>query len=98
MKVPRQMMMAIVTCFMAVYAMAQIAPNTQYYLKNVNSGLAVNVSGASISNGAPVIQWPYGGSANAIWTFVATSNGYYQIVNANSGKDLVVQSASTNIG
>src|SRR5689334_13888597 len=92
---------AIVTAIagsMVASAMAQISPNTQYYLLNVNSGLAVNVSGSATTNGTPIIQWPYAGSASSIWTFVATSNGYYQIVNANSGKDIVVQSAATNAG
>src|SRR5205085_452926 len=79
-------------------AVAQISPNTQYYLLNVNSGLAVNVSGNALTNGVPIVQWPYSGAANSIWTFVTTSNGYYQIVSASSGKDVVVQSASTNAG
>jgi hypothetical protein len=64
----------------------------------VASGLAVDVSGAATTNGAPVIQSPFGGSASSLWTFIATSNGYYQVNNVNSKKDMVVQSASTASG
>src|SRR5581483_6631883 len=49
-------------------------------------------------NGAAIIQWPYGGSANSLWTFQSTDSGYYQIVSVNSGKDLVVQGASKSAG
>lgn len=72
-----------------------------YQLQNVSSGLALNVSGGSTSDGAAVIQWPWGsGSANAEWTFNSSGcqNGYYQIVNVNSGLDAVVQGASTSEG
>ncbi|MDE3100593.1 MAG: RICIN domain-containing protein, partial [Verrucomicrobiota bacterium] len=93
-----KMLIAAATCSIWTLASAQISPNTQYYLDNANSGLAVNVSGASTVNGAAIIQWPYDANADSIWTFVATDSGYYQIVNANSGRDIVVQSASTSSG
>ena len=96
MKVTR--LIAAIGCFTAASALAQISPGTQYHIDNVNSGLALNVSGGSISNNAAIIQWPYGGSLNSIWTFVATDSGYYQIVNANSGKDIVVKYAATTNG
>jgi hypothetical protein len=64
----------------------------------VASGLAVNVSGAATTNGAPIIQSSFAGSASSLWTFKPTTNGYYQINNVNSGRDLVVQSASTASG
>jgi len=67
-----------------------------YELQNETSGLALNVKGASTSNGAEVVQYPFGGgSANAEWTFTPTSNGYYQIVNVNSSLDVAVAGAST---
>jgi hypothetical protein len=69
-----------------------------YELVNVKSGLALNVSGAATTNGTPIIQWPYAGSANSLWSFLATSNGYFQIVNKNSGKDAVVSNAATTNG
>jgi hypothetical protein len=78
---------------------AAVVPGTgEYEIQCVASGLAVNVSGASTSDGAAIIQWPYNGSSNSLWTFVATSNGYYQIKNVNSGLDVAVLNASTSIG
>lgn len=75
-----------------------VGTSTVYQLENESSGLSLNVSGASKTNGAPVIQWPYNGSSNSKWTFTPTSNGYYQLVNVNSGLDAVVQNASTSAG
>jgi hypothetical protein len=98
----RKLMIAAVACSvlsMAASAMAQFTSGTEYSLVNVNSGLAVNVSGGGTTNSAKIIQWPYAsGSANSQWSFVATDSGYYQIVSANSGKDIVVQGAYTTNG
>jgi hypothetical protein len=66
-----------------------------YQIENVASDLSLNVSNNLTSNGAPIVQYSYSGSANEKWTFTPTSNGYYQIVNVNSGKDVAVQGAST---
>jgi Ricin-type beta-trefoil lectin domain-like len=69
----------------------------QFEFQNVNSAMAMNVSGAVTTNGGKIIQWPFGGSANSLWTFKQGAAGsYLQIVNINSGKDVAVQSASTN--
>jgi len=69
----------------------------QFELQNLNSALAMNVSGAVTTNGGKIIQWTFGGSANSLWTFKQGAAGsYLQIVNINSGKDVAVQSASTN--
>ena len=66
-----------------------------YEIKNVGSGLALNVYGGSTTNGAEVIQYPYSnGQNNSLWTFVPTSGGYYQIRNVNSGLVLNVSGAS----
>lgn len=80
----------------AVTTQAQFSGN--YQLQNEASGLSMNVSGASTSDGAAIIQWGYSGTANELWTFKATSSGYYQINNVRSGKDAVVQGASTSNG
>lgn len=42
--------------------------DTTYQLVALNSGLAVDVTGGSTSNGAAVIQWPGNGGANQHWT------------------------------
>ncbi|HEV2645162.1 MAG TPA: RICIN domain-containing protein [Acidobacteriaceae bacterium] len=66
-----------------------------YELQNVNSGLALDVSGGSTSNGAAVVQNTYTGASSQLWTLVATSGGYYQIKNVNSGLVLNVKGHST---
>jgi hypothetical protein len=64
-----------------------------YEIENVASGLAVNVAGSATNAGATVVQSPFtSGAANALWTFVPTSGGYYQIKNASSG--LVISALS----
>ncbi len=76
-----------------------IRPLGQSELKNAASSLSLNVSGNSTANGAAIIQWPYGGGANSLWTFTHHSDsGYCEMVNVNSGKDVAVQSASTANG
>ncbi|MET7687006.1 RICIN domain-containing protein [Streptomyces sp. NPDC005483] len=63
-------------------------PSTYYSIKNVNSGLVMDVNGASTADGASVIQWPNAGSANQQWTIVPVSGQLNKIVNRNSGKVL----------
>jgi len=69
-----------------------------YELQNASSGLALNVAGGASSNGTEIVQWPFSGSSNSLWTFIPTTNGYYQINNVQTVKDAVVQSASTANG
>ncbi len=67
----------------------------RYEIQNVASGMALNVSGASTADSAPIIQWPFtSGATNALWTFVPISGGYYQIRNVNSGKMVNVAGGS----
>jgi len=64
-------------------------------IQNVNSGLALEVSGASKSNKAAIVQEPFASGNNAyLWTFTLTSGGYYQIVNVNSGQAINVSASS----
>ena len=70
-----------------------------YEALNVQSGLALNVAGAVLTNGGAIIQWPFvEDSKNAEWTFTATTGGYYHLANVNSGLDATVQGTSTNNG
>ena len=69
-----------------------------FSIQSVSSGQAVDVSGASTANSAPVVQWPYGGGRNQLWNFIPTSNGYYQIKNANSALNMNVAGAATGNG
>src|SRR5581483_6732666 len=68
-----------------------------FELKNEASGLVLNNQG-STTNGSAITQWTQGSSVNLQWTFIPTSDGYYQINSVKSGKDAVVQSASTANG
>ena len=67
----------------------------EYLIQNVNSTLALAVSGASTASGAAVVQQPFvSGDTSFLWTLTATSGGYYKIVNVNSGLAVEVKSAS----
>ena len=62
-----------------------------FLIQNAGSKLALAV--ASVSNGTP-ITLEHSASSNAMWTFVPTSGGFFQIKNAKSGLLLSVQNAS----
>ena len=66
-------------------------------IQNVTSSKVLNQAG-STTNGSPISQWTEGTSDNLKFTFIPTSNGYYQINSVKSGKDVVVQSAATTNG
>ncbi len=68
-----------------------------FQIQNEASGLVLNNQG-SLTNGSPITQWSSTSSSNLDWTFIPTSGGYYQINSSKSGKDAVVQSASTSAG
>ena len=74
-----------------------------YKLLSVNSNKVLDVSGASLEDGAPVIQYTSQDSPNQQWYFktVGSVNGQeeaYQIVNINSGKVLDVSGGSQDAG
>jgi len=54
-------------------------------IMNLKSGLAMNVSGASLNPGAKVIQYPFGSGKNDQWMPRAAGNGLYYFVNRLSG-------------
>jgi Ricin-type beta-trefoil lectin domain-like/Glycosyl hydrolase family 76 len=68
-------------------------------IQNANSGMALNVTGGSKTNGAAIIQYPFSsGATNAEWTFVPSGGGYYTIKNVNSGQVVNVSAASSTAG
>lgn len=69
-----------------------------YKLINRNSGLALDVNGASTTGGATIIQWNDNGAANQQWKLESAGNGYYNIRNVGSGLLLDVNSSSTQGG
>lgn len=64
--------------------------NGTYKIIARNSGKALDVDGASTSNGANVIQYTYGGGDNQKWTITPVGGGYYKIIAKHSGKALDV--------
>jgi Ricin-type beta-trefoil lectin domain-like len=56
---------------------------------NVNSGLDLDVSGASKSMAEPSTRWEDSGpsATNEHWNLVAIGDGSYRILNVNSGLD-----------
>jgi hypothetical protein len=74
-----------------------IDTSAEYQLQNEASGLVLNNQG-SLTNGSKITQWSSVSSDNLRWKFISTSGGYYQINSVKSGKDAVVQSASTSSG
>ena len=67
-----------------------------YEISNVGSNMALTIAGGVNSSGAAVVQEAYTAGPHQLWTFVATSGGYYQIKNAASG--LVMNSSGNSTG
>jgi ricin-type beta-trefoil lectin protein/centrosomal CEP192-like protein/HYDIN/CFA65/VesB family protein len=63
-----------------------------------SSGKALDVTGASLNNGTPIIQWDYWGGDNQKWYLVDLGNGYYKIQNKLSGKVLDMTDFSLSDG
>jgi hypothetical protein len=73
---------------------------SDFRIMNRNSGEALNVSGASLSDGANIIQWPYSADTkrNDEWQVISLGGGFFKILNRNSGEALNVSGASTADG
>lgn len=69
-----------------------------YYIVNRNSGMVLDITGGSTSNGALAIQWPVAGGFNQQWQLVAQSDGSYKLVNRNSSEVLDNPNSSTTAG
>ncbi|WP_406390239.1 glycoside hydrolase family 97 catalytic domain-containing protein [Streptomyces sp. NBC_00882] len=57
-----------------------------------------DVKSGSLLDNAEIIRWPGKGTTNQRFAFVPLGDGYTRIVNQNSGKDIVIQSASRDAG
>jgi hypothetical protein len=53
-------------------------------------GQLANVQGGSLADGAPVIQYPWSGTANERWLATVEPDGYYRFANLGSNKCLNV--------
>ena len=65
---------------------------------NHNSGKVLGVSGASTSDGASIVQWPYTGSTDQLWKVSLNSSGNAVITNNGSAKVAGVYQGSTSPG
>ncbi len=72
--------------------------NGTYTIKNKNSGMAIDVTGASKSEGTYIDQWPSTGNTNQQWTLTNLGNNYVSLINVNSGLALEVYGASDTEG
>ncbi|OPH50388.1 hypothetical protein BC351_06915, partial [Paenibacillus ferrarius] len=71
-----------------------------YKIINKNSGKALSVKDAAITNNATVVQNTYtsGDVANDEWLLTDAGSGYYGLINRNSGKALNISGASQIAG
>ena len=91
----------IVVCLVAGKPrLAAQAPSLagSYELVARHSGKCLDVSGVSMDDGAPVIQWTCNGGLNQRWTLQPATDGYYNLVAGHSGKLLDVSGVSTDDG
>lgn len=61
-------------------------------------GQLANVQGASLADGASVIQYPWSGTANERWLATVEPDGYYRFANLGSNKCLNVAGGGTADG
>jgi beta-glucanase (GH16 family) len=69
-----------------------------YKVVNENSGKVLDVTGASVDNGARIIQQSDNGGESQKWYFADIGSGYKRIVNVKSGKTLDVSNESKDDG
>lgn len=68
--------------------------NTAYYLSSTISGMVLDLESSSANNGVKIIQSKKNGSLSQQWTFVSKGDGYYQVINKQTGKALDVAQGS----
>lgn len=73
-------------------------PNTYYKITNKYSGKALDIEGASVSDGAFVIQKTYAGTNSQKWKLTSAGAGNYNIANRNSLKNIDDPASSTTDG
>lgn len=77
---------------------AQQTPGSYYSIINVNSGMALDVSGSSTSAGALIVQTTVSSATSQQWQLLSAGSGYVYLVNRNSGLVLDVPGSSTTQG
>jgi len=72
--------------------------NGTYTLANQNSGLYVDVTGASTTAGALIDQWQSNGQGNQQWQLTNLGNNTVKLISVSSGLALEAQGSSTTPG
>ncbi|WP_197289798.1 RICIN domain-containing protein, partial [Saccharothrix sp. NRRL B-16348] len=85
----------LLTVASAPASAATVDTTAWYVLVNRSSGKALDVSGVSTADGAPLHQWTRTNANNQQFQFVDSGGGYYRIKARHSGKVLDVSSWST---
>ncbi|WP_259454166.1 RICIN domain-containing protein [Streptomyces ginkgonis] len=77
---------------------AAVDTDAWYVLVNRNSGKALDVAGASTTDGAALQQWTRHDGTNQQWQFVDSGNGFYRLKARHSDKVLDIAGASAADG
>ncbi len=70
--------------------------NGRYSIINTNSIKNLNILGASVAEGASIVQRIYSNNNNNKWQFIPVEDGYFKIINKNSNKSITIKDESTN--
>jgi uncharacterized repeat protein (TIGR03803 family) len=76
----------------------EVLPLGTFHIQNVNSDMYIGVQSASLSNGAPLVQWNPDGSLDQEWIVSMEGNGVYKILDVKSQLLIGVSSASKEEG
>ncbi|CAN7421027.1 family 43 glycosylhydrolase [Pseudoduganella sp. LjRoot289] len=79
-------------------AQVTVSDSVQFKIKNVNSGLALGIPGASQSAGTGAIQWTDNGAGDQLWHFIPMGSGRYNIENLATHQVLGVANGSKTNG
>ena len=82
----------------SVVANGSSSSGTYYNLVNVNSGMALDVSGGSTAAGGLIVQSTLSSATSQQWQLVSAGAGLNTLVNRNSGLVLDVPGRSTSTG
>lgn len=69
-----------------------------YKIINKSTGFALDVNQSSLDNLATIIQYPYNGDDNQLWSLVDLGNGYYELLNKFSLKAVDILNSSITDG
>jgi hypothetical protein len=82
------------TCLAIKKQIGEVQCSDCHFLLNKRSGQCLDVQALGRGEGNPVIQWPYHGGPNQLWSLEKLPEGWFKIVSKNSGKCLQVRGAS----